>query len=148
MACLTQRVIGLDECMRLEREALARGSGALVSFAGIVRPDRRPDGRGVAALFYDAYVEMAEAQVENLAAQAKAQWAVDAVQVRHRLGWVYVGQTGVLILVAGRHRDEAYAASRFLIERIKHDVPIWKREHYDDGTSQWVACARSLHAYV
>lgn len=148
MACLTQRAIDLDECIRLERDALERGSGALVSFAGLVRPDHRPDGRRVAALFYDAYIEMAESQMERLVAQAKAQWAVDAVQIRHRLGLVPVGQTGVWLLVAGQHRDEAYAASRFLIDRIKHDVPIWKREHYDDGTAEWVACMESVHAHV
>ena len=94
------------------------------------------------ALYYDAYRAMAERQIQHLATEAQARWALDALQIQHRVGRVDVGQLSVFIAVAAQHRAEAYAASAFLIEGIKHQVPIWKRECYDDGTSQWAMCTR------
>jgi len=117
--------------------------GAVVAFIGVVRADQ--DGRHVVrALFYDAYPEMAERLIQRLVGEVNARWSLDGVQVQHRLGAVEVGQISVVIVVAAQHRAQAYAASQFLIERIKHDVPIWKREHYDDGLSQWMAGAPEL----
>ena len=106
---------------------------------GVVRPDARP-GRTVRALDYDAYPLMAERQLDQLVDMAKTRWPLDAVHLQHRLGVVEVGQISVVVVVAAPHRAEAYAASQFLIEQLKHRVPIWKRELYDDGTSQWVPC--------
>ena len=140
MAHLT--IEGLDEeRVSLEREALQQGGGALVGFTGIVRPDRYPDGRRVTALWYEAYAAMAELQLQHLIAQARAQWSLGTVQIRHRLGLVPAGRMSVVILVAAPHRREAFAASQFLLEGLKRDIPIWKREHYDDGTTAWVNCA-------
>jgi molybdopterin synthase catalytic subunit len=143
---LTTRAIGWEERASLERQALRDGGGAVVSFAGVVWPDRRSDGRRVVALSYEAYEPMAEARLHLLAESARARWAVDAVHIRHRLGAVPVGELSVLIVVAGQHRAEAYAASRFVIEQIKHDVPIWTRAHYDDGSTEWAACAATVDA--
>jgi molybdopterin synthase catalytic subunit len=87
---------------------------------------------------------MAEPLIARLVAEANARWSLEGVQVQHRLGVIEVGEISVVVVVAAQHRAQAYAASQFLIERIKHDVPIWKREQYDDGTSQWVTGAPEL----
>jgi len=118
----------------------AGGCGAVVTFIGVVRADQ--DGRHVVqALFYEAYPEMAEALIHRLVNEAKVQWTLDGVQIQHRLGLVEVGQISVVVVVAAQHRAQAYAASQFLIDRIKRDAPIWKRGLYDDGTSQRIVDA-------
>ena len=119
-------------------------SGALVTFVGIVRADAcagAGKSRRVRALDYEAHREMAERQLERLVDAAKQHWPLDMVRIQHRLGIVGAGEAGVVVAVAAPHRAEAYAASQFLIERLKRDVPIWKRELYDDGTSRWVGHA-------
>lgn len=137
MHALTTAVISWDRMAYASRMASAHGCGAAVTFVGAVRADQ--DGhRAIRALCYEAYVEMAEPMIQGLISEASARWALGGVQVRHRLGVVKVGEISLRIVVVARHRMQAYAASRFLIERIKHDVPIWKREQYDDGRSQWM----------
>ena len=137
MRYLTTASISWDRVAYLGRLAASHGCGALVTFVGIVRGDWQ-GSRQVLALFYDAYAEMAERQVERLVAEARAHWSLEMAVVQHRLGLVEAGGISVIVVVAAQHRAEAYAASQFLIERIKHEVPIWKREQYDDGTSQWI----------
>jgi len=137
MAYLTTTPISWDRVAYLNRWVSHGGCGAVVAFTGVVRADQ--DGRHVVrALFYDAYPEMAETLLRQLLDEANARWSLDGVAVQHRLGVVEVGQISVAVVVAAQHRAQAYAASQFLIERIKSDVPIWKREQYEDGTSQWV----------
>ena len=124
--------------------------GAVVSFVGVVRRDRH-GARTVDAIEYDAYIEMAERQIGQLVAQARARWPLGGVRIRHRIGTVPAGQISVVVAVTAGHRAEAYAASRMLIEGIKQQVPIWKREVYDDGTSRWGGCAAVAagdHAHV
>lgn len=133
---MTTVPIARDRIAYFEQLAAQHGCGAVVTFVGIVRADRE-GGRTVKALSYEAYVEMAECQIDRLVAEVQARWPLEAVQIQHRLGFVEVGQIGVVIVVAAQHRAEAYAASRFLMEGIKHQVPIWKREFYSDGTSRW-----------
>jgi len=143
MAYLATNPIAWDRVAYLERGSAQHGCGAVVTFVGVVRADR-DGGRTVRALFYDAYAEMAEALMHRLVHDARARWALDGVQIQHRLGLVEAGQVSVVVVVAARHRAEAYAASQCLVEGIKHQVPIWKREHYDDGTSQRVTGAPEL----
>jgi molybdopterin synthase catalytic subunit len=114
----------------------------VVTFVGVVRADRH-GSRVVAAIDYDAYVEMAERQMRRLAAEARDRWLVEAPRLRHCVGRVDAGQPSVAIVAAAAHRAEAYAACAFLIEGVKHRVPIWKRELYDDGTSQWAMCPQT-----
>ena len=133
-AChLTTQPIGSDV-------AANDASGALVTFVGIVRADTCASRR-VRALDYEAHREMAERQLERLVDAAKRRWPLDAVRIQHRLGIVEAGEASVVVAVAAPHRAEAYAASQFLIERLKRDVQIWKRELHDDGTSHWVGHA-------
>jgi len=137
MRHLTTAAITWDRVVYLNRWAPRNGCGAAVTFVGVVRADR--NGRQVVrALFYEAYPEMAEPLIHRLVNEAKTRWSLEGAQVQHRLGVVEVGQISVVVVVAAQHRAQAYVASQFLIERIKHDVPIWKREQYDDGTSQWI----------
>ena len=136
MEHLTITPIVWDRVTYLNRWAAQDGSGAVVTFVGVVRADR--DGhRVIRALFYEAYPEMAEHLLQRLISQARARWSLDAVQVQHRLGLVEVSQMSVVIVIAAQHRNQAFAASQFLLEGIKEKVPIWKRHVYDDGTTDW-----------
>jgi molybdopterin synthase catalytic subunit len=110
------------------------GHGALVTFVGRAR-DTADDGREVVELEYEAYPEMAESVLREIAAEASARWGVAAAVV-HRVGTVPLGEAAVAIVTAGAHRAEAYEANRFVIEAIKERLPIWKRERFADG-SEW-----------
>jgi molybdopterin synthase catalytic subunit len=110
--------------------------GAVLLFWGVVRDHH--EGRPVSHLEYHAYREMAEAKLEEIVSEARERWPVGEVGVVHRLGRLEVGEASVGIAVASPHRAEAYEASRYIIEELKHRVPIWKREGYLEGDSQWV----------
>jgi len=105
--------------------------GAVVVFDGIVRNHSR--GRQTLYLDYEAYEEMADKQMRELAHEATAKFAVRQVVLVHRLGRLEVGETSVLIVVASAHRAQAYEASRWLIDTLKRTVPIWKKETFVDG---------------
>jgi len=105
--------------------------GAAVVFEGVVRNHSR--GRRTLFLDYDAYEEMAVKQMEALARQALSQFAVRDVVLVHRLGRLQVGETSVAIVVASAHRAAAFDACRWLIDTLKRTVPIWKKEHFEDG---------------
>jgi molybdopterin synthase catalytic subunit len=105
--------------------------GAVVVFDGIVRNNTR--GRKTCYLDYEAYEEMALAQMRTLAEKAVADFAVRDVAVVHRLGKLNVGETSVFIVVVSAHRAAAFEACRWLIDTLKKTVPIWKKEHFADG---------------
>jgi MoaE-MoaD fusion protein len=105
--------------------------GAVVVFDGIVRNNTR--GRRTLFLVYEAYEDMALRQMQALAAEAIAVHGVRQVALVHRLGRLEVGETSVLIAVSSAHRAHAFAASRWLIDTLKKTVPIWKKEHFEDG---------------
>ena len=105
--------------------------GACVVFDGIVRNQTR--GRHTLFLDYEAYEEMALKQMEELADQAISQFKVRDVAIVHRLGRLEIGETSVLIAVASAHRAAAFEACRWLIDTLKRTVPIWKKEHFEDG---------------
>jgi MoaE-MoaD fusion protein len=111
---------------------LKRGDdGAVLVFEGIVRNQTR--GRKTLYLDYEAYEEMALAQMESLAGQALQQFQVRDVAIAHRLGRLEIGETSVLIAVASAHRAAAFDACRWLIDTLKRTVPIWKKEYFEDG---------------
>lgn len=109
--------------------------GAVTVFDGIVRNNTR--GRKTLYLEYSAYEEMALAQMRSLAAEAKQRFAVREVAMVHRLGRLEVGETSILIAVAAAHRGPTFEACRWLIDTLKKQVPVWKKEHFVDG-SVWV----------
>jgi MoaE-MoaD fusion protein len=105
--------------------------GAVVVFDGIVRNNTR--GRRTLYLVYEAYETMAIAQMEKLAQEAVDNHGVRQVAIVHRLGKLDVGETSVLIAVASAHRGHAFEACRWIIDTLKKTVPIWKKEHFEDG---------------
>jgi molybdopterin synthase catalytic subunit len=113
-----------------------REAGAVVLFLGTVRGVT--DGRYTESLFYDCYAEMAQRQLAELETEARRRWSLIDCAIVHRTGRVDAGETSVAIAVSAAHRQEAFAAGQWLIDRIKETVPIWKQERYTDGTSQWV----------
>jgi molybdopterin synthase catalytic subunit len=113
--------------------------GGIASFLGQVRDHH--DGRVVRRLEYSAYGPMAEEECARIVAEAKERWPV-RVALMHRVGMLDIGDTAVAVAAAGAHRDEAFAACRFVIEEVKRRVPIWKKEFYQDGAVQWVDPAR------
>jgi len=111
---------------------LKRGEhGAAVVFEGIVRNNTR--GRKTLYLEYEAYEAMALQQLESLASQAMTNFQVRDVAIVHRLGHLEIGETSVLIVVASAHRGAAFDACRWLIDTLKRQVPIWKKEYFEDG---------------
>lgn len=112
--------------------------GGIVTFQGATRRDLDPERGAVVRLDYEAYQGMARQQLERLAAEAKRRWSVGRVAVIHRIGGVRPGQLSVVIAVACAHRKEAFEACRWLIDTLKKDVPIWKKDVFEDGTSRWV----------
>jgi molybdopterin synthase catalytic subunit len=115
----------------LQLEIKSGGDGAVCVFDGIVRDNTR--GRETLHLDYEAYEEMALTQMQELAQQAVTKFGVRDVTLVHRLGRLMVGETSVLIVVASAHRGAAFEACRWLIDTLKKQVPIWKKEQFVDG---------------
>lgn len=111
-------------------------AGAIDVFVGTTR--RYTEGRETVELTYEAYETMAVAEMDRLADEACARWPLTGVAIHHRVGTVPVGEISVVIAVSSPHRAAALDACRFLIEGLKADVPIWKRERYADGSIEWV----------
>ena len=113
----------------------------MASFVGLVR--NHDEGKAVKRLYYECYFPMAEKMIENLITQAHNKWKLDEIRVLHRVGQLAIGEIAVAIAVGSAHREEAFESCRFLIERIKHEVPIWKKQIFEDGESEWVSCGHN-----
>lgn len=111
-------------------------AGAVVLFLGTTR--ELTGGRKTVALDYEAYREMAERQLHDLEAEARRRWPLIECIVVHRLGRVPPAEASVAIAVSSPHRSEAFTAGQWLIDSLKRDVPIWKREQSADGSTEWV----------
>lgn len=109
--------------------------GALVFFAGIVRNIN--EGKSVTHLEYEAFSPMAEEMIRKILEDASGKWELLHANCIHRLGSLKVSEIAVIVTVGSMHRGEAYEANRYIIDRVKHEVPIWKKEYYEDGTSSW-----------
>jgi|SRR5580658_3788867 molybdopterin synthase catalytic subunit/molybdopterin converting factor small subunit len=105
--------------------------GSAAIFEGVVRDNTR--GRRTLYLDYEAYEAMALQQMESLALEARERFGVRAASIVHRLGRLEIGETSVLIVVAAAHRNAAFEACRWIIDTLKKTVPIWKKEHFEDG---------------
>ena len=123
-------IAAVDAFLRTE------AAGGLNLFAGTTR--RWTDGRETVRLAYDAYAPMAVKTIQSLADEAAERWPVLRVAVLHRLGEVPPPEASVIVGVACAHRAAAFEACRWLIDTLKVQVPIWKREHYADGSTEWV----------
>lgn len=116
--------------------AAGPGDGCAILFLGTVRD--RNEGREVGHLEYRAYRPMAERVLEEIVREAEGRWEVGEMRVVHRVGRLEIGEASVAIVVAAPHRGDAYEASRYVIEELKKRVPIWKREGYLEGDSEWL----------
>ena len=112
------------------------GAGGLVIFSGVVRNET--GGRPVKYLEYEAHAPMAEAKLREIGGAVHARWrGVKRVAILHRLGRIEIGEASVLIAVSASHRGEAFEACRYAIDTLKRTVPVWKKEHFEDG-EVWV----------
>jgi molybdopterin synthase catalytic subunit len=120
----------------LLKSARHPNAGAVLLFLGTTR--EITSGRQTVALDYEAYREMAERRLAELESEARNRWPVIECTIVHRLGRVPIAEASVAIVVSTPHRADAFAAGQWLIDTLKRDVPIWKREHWADGTTEWV----------
>lgn len=125
----------IDSCALLD-EVAGNQHGATVLFVGTVREVN--DGAAVDGLDYSAYGAMAERELRDIVEEACARWGTRDIVVEHRVGQLVIGDVSVAIAAAHPHRAAAFEAARYVIEELKKRVPIWKREHYRDGRSEWV----------
>lgn len=114
--------------------------GAYAAFEGWVRDHN--DGQRVLRLEYEAYEALGVKEGNRIVTEAIERFGVTAARCVHRLGELGIGDLAVWVGVSSPHRDEAFAACRYIIDEVKHRVPIWKKEHYVDGDSGWVNCER------
>jgi molybdopterin converting factor subunit 1 len=123
------------DARRMETAVAHKGAGAICTFTGVVRDHSR--GRSVTHLEYEAYAEMATAKMRDIAGEIGERWPEARVAMAHRTGRLEVGEPSVVVSVSSPHRAEAIAACKWGIDRLKETVPIWKKEHADDGT-YWI----------
>lgn len=133
MIQLTENPIDTDAVVQMVRSPEA---GAVVLFLGTAR--RVTHGRETDSLEYECYPQMAQTTLAELERDARSRWSLVDCAVVHRLGHLALGETSVAIAVSSAHREAAFEAGKWLIDRIKEIVPIWKKENWADGTSQWV----------
>jgi molybdopterin synthase catalytic subunit len=133
MIQLTEEPIDVAAAVNAVRSPAA---GGVVLFLGTVR--EMTDGRETLFLEYESYSAMAERTLAELEAEARTRWSLADCAIVHRLGRLAVGEVSVAIAASAAHRQAAFEAARWLIDRIKQVVPIWKREHWAEGGSRWV----------
>ncbi|MGB3786626.1 MAG: molybdenum cofactor biosynthesis protein MoaE [Phormidesmis sp.] len=115
-------------------------NGAIALFSGMVR--NQTDGQPVIALEYQAYEPMAIEVFRQIATQIRQQWPdITRIVIHHRTGKLSVGEISVLVAIGSPHRAEAFAACQYAIDTLKHNAPIWKKEHWKDGSTSWVSIA-------
>jgi molybdopterin synthase catalytic subunit len=110
--------------------------GAVTLFLGTVRA-HSAGKTGITHLEYEAYEDVVQSKIDEIIAEARTQWKIEQVAVVHRTGSVQLGETSVAVAVGSGHRNEAFAAGRYIIDELKARVPIWKKEHWPGG-AEWV----------
>ncbi len=130
---------------QLGADFTAPGAGALVCFEGRVRDNN--DEKSVIALEYEAYEPLCRAEMEKIFTETRDRFQTIDIKAAHRTGKLKVGELAVWVGVLATHRDEAFAACRYTIDELKKRLPVWKKEYYADGTSQWTCCAEHSHAH-
>lgn len=138
---LSEDPITINDCID---KVVQREAGAISTFIGVAREFTR--GKRTLFLEYDAYVPMATKQLRKIGEEIQTEWPGAEVSIAHRLGRLDISEVAVAIAVSTPHRDESFKACRYAIERIKEIVPIWKKEHWEDGT-QWLGDQKETVAY-
>jgi len=145
---------GVDDLYRVTDRRLSEAAlteavadpeaGGIVVFSGVVRNET--GGRRVKFLEYEAHAPMAEAKMREIGEAVRGRWpSVKRVAMVHRIGRLEIGEASIVIAVSAAHRREAFEACRFAIDRLKETVPVWKKEHFEDG-EVWVAAGPLLPA--
>lgn len=124
----------------LRQELRHPSCGGYVAFEGWVRDHN--EGRTVLHLEYEAFAPLAISEAERILAEAQQRFGVERAYCEHRVGAIAVGELAVWVGVSTAHRAEAFDACRYIIDQVKHRLPIWKKEYYQDGDSGWVNCER------
>ena len=119
----------------IRQRTLDAKAGGFVSFEGWVR--NHHEGKQVNSLEYSAYIELAEKEGSKIIQEAMEKFPIVASQCSHRVGHLQIGDMAVYVAVAAAHRDAAFEACRYIIDETKSRVPIWKKEHYADGSTDW-----------
>ena len=133
---MTEQPIRVEEFLS---QKVNPSCGASASFVGLVR--NHHEGKEVRKLYYECYKSMAEKQITQIVQRAQKESPVNQIHVIHRVGWLNVGEAAVAVVAHAPHRKEAFLACRQVIDEIKHQVPIWKKEVYEDGSMTWTSCA-------
>lgn len=131
-AALTEQAIDLNHIMQ---RIVHPHIGARVLFSGEIRATNH--GAEVVRLEYTAHKTLAEKHMQQVLSDAAQEFPLIGAVCIHRLGMLEVSESAVAVLTCGRHRSETYAANRYIIDRVKAETPIWKREFFADGTSAW-----------
>lgn len=139
---ITEHPISIEDCMN---QVIRPEAGAISTFIGIAREFTR--GKRTLHLEYEAYVPMAVKQLESIGEEISNKWPDARASIAHRIGKLEISEVAVAIAVSSPHRDQAFKASRYAIERIKEIVPIWKKEHWEDGT-EWIGDQKEKTSYV
>jgi len=126
--------------MALRAQLCDPSCGGFVAFEGWVRDHN--EGQRVTRLEYEAFEPLALREGERVVAEARERFGVPHALCVHRIGDLALGEIAVWVGVAAPHRDEAFRACRYIIDEVKHRLPIWKKEHYLSGDSGWVNCER------
>jgi molybdopterin synthase catalytic subunit len=135
MLAILRTPINVDAVARSVR---THAYGAVVTFAGIVR-NRADDDRAVSGLSYEAHDTMAVAEFERIASEARDRFGPCEIAIVHRIGELAVGEVAVGVAAASAHRASAFDACEYVIDEVKARAPIWKKEHYVDGSGEWIA---------
>jgi len=130
---LSVSTLNVQECVDW---VMSPETGGIDIFIGTVRNATK--GKAVMRLAFEAYDKMAIAEMEKIAQQTLAKWPVQKVLIHHRTGVLQIGEVPVIVAVSAAHRDAAFEACRYIIDTLKQNVPIWKKEIFDDG-EVWVA---------
>jgi len=121
---------------RLREALLSRSAGAFCAYEGWVRAEN--EGKAVVELSYSAYAALAPRVAGQIVAEASERFEVEAASIVHRVGSLGVGEVAVWVGVTARHRGDSFLACRYLIDNLKHRLPVWKKERYADGSEAWI----------
>lgn len=133
------------EIEEVTKRVIRREAGAVNTFIGTVREFTK--GKRTLFLQYETYKEMAEKKLEQITKEIEQQWPSAEVAIAHRIGRLEITDIAVIIAVSTPHRNDSYEASRYAIERIKEIVPIWKKEHWEDG-EEWIGDQKEVRRGV
>lgn len=139
---ITDEPIEINDCIQ---KVIRPEAGALSTFMGIVR--EYTHGKRTLFLEYQAYIPMAEKKLEQIGLEIEKKWGNTRTAIVHRIGRLDISDVAVAIAVSTPHRKDAFEASRYAIDRIKEIVPIWKKEHWEDGT-KWIGDQKEQTSYA